>query len=155
TLSGGLAALAKKRNVKTIKARARFVDGQTLELSDGSRHRFKHCILATGSVPAPPGPLKLARPRGSTSTEAFAMEGVPGSLLVVGGGYIGLELGYVYAALGCPVTVVEMMPGLLPGADRDLVRPLHDRLNGLFKRILLNTQVTKLEESGQGIRVYL
>jgi dihydrolipoamide dehydrogenase len=155
TLSSGLASLAKKRNVTTIKARARFVDGQTLELSDGTRHRFKHCILATGSVPARPGPLKLDSPRVMTSTEALQLEGVPGSLLVVGGGYIGLELGYVYAALGCAVTVVEMTPGLLPGVDRDLVRPLHDRLNGLFKRILLNTQVTKLEEAGQGIRVYL
>jgi len=155
TLSGGLATLAKKRNVKAIKARARFADGQTLELSDGSRHRFKHCILATGSVPARPGPLKLENPRVMTSTEALQLEGVPGSLLVVGGGYIGLELGYVYAALGCPVTVVEMTPGLLPGVDRDLVKPLHDRLNGLFKRISLNTQVTKLEEDARGIRVHL
>ena len=76
----------------------------------------------------------------------------PGSLLVVGGGYIGLELGSVYAALGTRVTVVEMLPGLLPGADRDLVLPLHKRLEKMFEAILLNTTVASLKEDGAGIR---
>jgi dihydrolipoyl dehydrogenase len=155
TLAGGLVGLCKKRNVQYVKGRARFVDAQTLEVSDGSRHRFRHCIIATGSVPARPGVLRINSPRVMTSTEALRLEGVPGSLLVVGGGYIGLELGYVYAALGCPVTVVEMTPGLLPGVDRDLVKPLHDRLNKLFRKIHLNTEVTKLEDTGKGVRAYL
>jgi dihydrolipoamide dehydrogenase len=155
TLTGGLATLARKRNVKVIKARGRFADGQSLQLADGSRLRFKHCILATGSVPARPGPLQVDSPLVMTSTEALQLEGVPGSLLVVGGGYIGLELGYVYAALGCPVTVVEMTAGLLPGVDRDLVKPLHDRLGGMFKGIHLDTQVTKLEPEGKGVRAHL
>ncbi len=155
TLAGGLTTLCKKRNVKYVNSRARFADGQTIELADGSKHRFQHCILATGSVPARPGPLRLDSPRVMTSTEALRLEGVPGSLLVVGGGYIGLELGYVCAALGCPVTVVEMTGGLLPGVDRDLVKPLHDRLTKLFQRIHLDTQVTKLEEVGGGVRAHL
>jgi dihydrolipoamide dehydrogenase len=90
-----------------------------------------------------------------TSTEALRLEGIPGPLLVIGGGYIGLELGFVWAALGSPVTVVEMMDGLLPGADRDLVRPLHDRLGKMFRHIYLSTQVTRLEETDQGIRAHL
>src|SRR6185369_9065458 len=121
TLSNSLANLCKRRNVKYLSGRARLVDGQTLELSDGARLRFNHCILATGSVPAIPGALRIDSPRVMTSSEALRLEGVPCSLLIVGGGYIGLELGTVYAALGCPVTVVEMTDGLLPGADRLLV----------------------------------
>jgi dihydrolipoamide dehydrogenase len=86
------------------------------------------------------------------STAALNLEDIPGSLLVVGGGYIGLELGSVYAALGTRVTVVEMLPGLLPGADRDLVLPLHKRLEKMFEAILLNTTVASLKEDGAGIR---
>ena len=86
------------------------------------------------------------------STGALNLEDIPGSLLVVGGGYIGLELGSVYAALGTRVTVVEMLPGLLPGADRDLVLPLHKRLEKMFETILLNTTVASLKEDGAGIR---
>jgi dihydrolipoamide dehydrogenase len=86
------------------------------------------------------------------STGALNLEDIPGSLLVVGGGYIGLELGSVYAALGTRVTVVEMLPGLLPGADRDLVLPLHKRLEKMFEAILLNTTVDSLKEDGAGIR---
>lgn len=86
------------------------------------------------------------------STGALNLEDIPGSLLVVGGGYIGLELGSVYAALGTRVTVVEMLPGLLPGADRDLVLPLHKRLEKMFEAILLNTTVASLKVEGDGIR---
>jgi dihydrolipoamide dehydrogenase len=89
------------------------------------------------------------------STAALRLEEIPGNLLVVGGGYIGLELGYVYAALGSKVTVVEMTGGLLPGVDRDLVRPLQGRLEPLFQKVLLNTQVTKIAETAKGIRVSL
>jgi dihydrolipoamide dehydrogenase len=89
------------------------------------------------------------------STGALNLEDIPGTLLVVGGGYIGLELGSVYAALGTKVTVVEMLPGLLPGADRDLVLPLHKRLEKLFESILLNTTVAAVKDEGNGIRATL
>jgi dihydrolipoamide dehydrogenase len=113
---------------------------------------FDRIILATGSRPAIIPALKLVSPRLMDSTGALDLEDVPGSLLVVGGGYIGLELGSVYAALGTRVTVVEMLPGLLPGADRDLVLPLHKRLEKMFEAILLNTTVASLKEEGAGIR---
>src|SRR5579864_4799266 len=87
------------------------------------------------------------------STSALDLQDVPGTLLVIGGGYIGLELGTVYAALGSKVSVVEMTPGLLPGADRDLVLPLHKRLEKIFDAILLNTTVTAVKEQSGGIRV--
>src|SRR5438445_11746506 len=86
------------------------------------------------------------------STAALDLAEVPKTLLVIGGGYIGLELGTVYAALGCKVSVVEMLPGLLPGADRDLVLPLHKRLEKMFEEILLNTTVASVNEEGNGIR---
>src|SRR2546421_10284587 len=89
------------------------------------------------------------------STGALRLEEVPPRLLVVGGGYIGLEMGYVYAALGSKVTVVEMTDGLLPGVDRDLVAPLHRRLEGLFDKIYLHTKVAKLEEAPGGVRATL
>src|SRR6266851_368874 len=89
------------------------------------------------------------------SAAALRLEEVPGTLLVVGGSYIGLELGYVYAALGSKVTVVEMTDGLLPGVDRDLVRPLQSRLEPFFQKIHLSTKVAKLAEAGKGIRVSL
>src|SRR2546421_12038046 len=89
------------------------------------------------------------------STGALKLEDVPPRLLVVGGGYIGLEMGYVYAALGSKVTVVEMTEGLLPGVDRDLVLPLHKRLEPLFHKIHLKTKVAKLEETSKGIKATL
>ncbi len=154
-LASNLSGLCKTRNVNYLAGRAQFVDPETLELADGSRHRFQNCIIATGSVPARPQAIALQDPRVMTSTEALQLQGVPGSLLVIGGGYIGLELGYVYAALGCSVTVVEMTPNLLPGADRDLVVPLQKRLTRLFKNIYLNTTVLKLESTDAGIRAHL
>ncbi len=113
---------------------------------------FDRIILATGSRPAIIPALKLDSPRLMDSTGALNLEDIPASLLVVGGGYIGLELGSVYAALGTRVTVVEMLPGLLPGADRDLVLPLHKRLDKMFETILLNTTVASLKEDNAGIR---
>jgi len=106
-------------------------------------------------VPAMPGALHVESPRVMDSTGALKLEDLPRTLLVVGGGYIGLELGYVYAALGSKVTVVELTDGLLPGVDRELVRPLHARLAGLFDKIYLNTKVTRLEDTAQGVRVGL
>jgi dihydrolipoamide dehydrogenase len=155
TLSGNLAVLAKKRKVTYVKARGRFVDGQTIETDSGQRYRFQHAIVAAGSVPVRPPALNLANPRVMDSTAALRLEDVPARLLVVGGGYIGLEMGYVYAALGSKVVVVEMTDGLLPGVDRDLVAPLHKRLEALFDKIYLNTKVAALEDAPPAIRATL
>jgi dihydrolipoamide dehydrogenase len=117
--------------------------------------QFEHCILATGSSPTRIPSLALDSPRMMDSTSALDLPDVPKTLLVIGGGYIGLELGSVYATLGSKVSVVEMTPGLLPGADRDLVSVLQKRLETLFAAIMLNTKVVKLEDDRQGIRVTL
>ncbi len=155
TLSKNLVELCKRRQVELVKARATFVDSHTLQLDNGSRRRFRHCILATGSSPTHIPSLSLNTPRVMDSTAALELQEVPESLLVVGGGYIGLELGYVYAALGSKVTVVELTDGLLPGVDRNLVLPLAKRLEGFFHKIYLSTKVLKLEETPQGIKATL
>jgi dihydrolipoamide dehydrogenase len=158
-LTGGLGILSKQRKVTYIQGRAAFENSTTLEVSkpDASTQAltFDRIILATGSRPAIVPTLKLDSPRIMDSTGALALEDIPGTLLVVGGGYIGLELGSVYAALGTKVTVVEMLPGLLPGADRDLVLPLHKRLEKLLDGILLNTTVASVKDEGAGIRATL
>jgi dihydrolipoyl dehydrogenase len=160
TLTGGLAQLAKRRNVRVVNARGIFVDSQTLQLEGGDkstyeseRLTFDHCILASGSVPAMPKMFKIDSPRVMDSTGALALEDVPESLLVIGGGYIGLEMGTVYAELGSKVTVVELLDGLLPGADRDLVKPLEKRLRERFAGIHLSTKVVGLEPAGDKVNV--
>ncbi len=154
-LTGGIGQLANARGVKLVQARGSFLDSNTLELkhADGSTGtlKFKHAIVATGSSPTMPGFFDIGDERVMDSTGALALADVPKKLLVVGGGYIGLEMGSVYAALGSQVTVVEMLSGLLPGADRDLVRPLQKRLAEHFKAIHLNTKVAKLTASKKGI----
>ena len=155
-LTGGLGQLSKQRHLEYIQGRAAFENSTTLRISKADSSQavlsFDRVIIATGSRPAILPPLKLDSPRMMDSSGALNLEDIPGSLLVVGGGYIGLELGSVYAALGTRVTVVEMLPGLLPGADRDLVLPLHKRLEKMFEAILLNTTVASLKEDGAGIR---
>lgn len=155
-LTGGLGILSKQRKVTYIQGRAEFENSTTLRIAkpDNSSQSlsFDRIIIATGSRPAVVPSLKIDSPRLMDSTGALKLEDIPGTLLVVGGGYIGLELGSVYAALGTRVTVVEMLPGLLPGADRDLVLPLHKRLEKMFAAILLNTTVESLKEDGDGIR---
>jgi len=156
-LTGGLGILSKQRKVEYIQARAAFEDSTTLRITrpnaaDESRS-FDRIIIATGSRPAIVPTLKLDSPRMLDSTSALDLTDVPGTLLVVGGGYIGLELGTVYAALGSKVSVVEMLPGLLPGADRDLVLPLHKRIEKTFASILLNTTVAAIREEANGLRV--
>ena len=158
-LSGGLAQLSKRRNVRLVRARATFENSQTLRLETvgqeipDSRLRFEHCILATGSGPTRLAALDLASPRVMDSTSALALPDVPESLLIVGGGYIGLEMGTVYAALGSRVSVVEMTDGLLPGADRDLVKPLHKKLDKDFEAIWLNARVIALADKKDSIEV--
>lgn len=158
-LTGGLGVLSKQRKVNYVQGRAAFEDSTTLRVtkSGGSEEKliFDRIILATGSRPAIIPSLKLDTPRMMDSTGALNLADIPGTLLVVGGGYIGLELGSVYAALGTRVTVVEMLPGLLPGADRDLVLPLHKRLEKMFDGILLNTTVASVKDEGTGIRATL
>jgi dihydrolipoamide dehydrogenase len=155
-LTGGLGVLSKQRKVKYVQGRAAFDNSTTVRVTktDGSEESlsFDRIVIATGSRPTAVPTLKLDTPRMMDSTGALSLDDIPGSLLVVGGGYIGLELGSVYAALGTRVTVVEMLPGLLPGADRDLVLPLHKRLEKMFAQILLNTTVTAVKDEGSGIR---
>src|ERR1700683_3755578 len=155
-LTGGLGQLSKQRHVEYIQGRAAFENSTTLRIgktdSTEAVLSFDRIILATGSRPAIIPAFKLDSPRMMDSTGALDLEDIPGTLLVGGGGEIGLELGSVYAALGTRVTVVEMLPGLLPGADRDLVLPLHKRLEKMFDGILLNTTVASVKDEGSGIR---
>jgi len=157
-LTGGLGTIAKQRQVQHVRGRARLTGPASLHV----RHRselvefdFDHAVVATGSQPAMPGPLRLNSPLVMDSTAALELPDVPERLLVVGGGYIGLEMGSVYAALGSHVTVVEMLDGILPGADRDLVRPLERELRKQFTDILLKTRVDQIEEVEGGIRARL
>jgi dihydrolipoamide dehydrogenase len=159
-LTSGTGLLAKSRKVQYLQGLGELVDANTLrvKLTSGGEEtiQFEHAILATGSVPVVPAALKLpgnGDPRVMDSTTALDLPDVPKSLLVVGGGYIGLELGSVYAALGSAVTVVEMTDGLLPGADRDLVDILAKRLKQTMKAVLLKTRVTQLKGEAAGIRV--
>ena len=156
-LTGGLGVLSKQRKVEYVQGQAGFESSSTLRVSrvNGGEEslNFDRIILATGSRPAIIPSLKLDSPRVLDSTTALDLNDVPGTLLVIGGGYIGLELGTVYAALGSKVSVVEMLPGLLPGADRDLVLPLHKRVEKIFDSILLNTTVAAMKEGSGGICV--
>ncbi len=156
-LTSGTGQLVKHRKVQYLQGLAEMVDAHNLRVkrTDGKEEQvqFEHAILATGSVPAIPPMLNVDDPRVMDSTAALDLPDIPESLLVVGGGYIGLELGTVYATLGSAVTVVEMTPGLLPGADRDLVDILAKRVAQTMKRVLLNTKVVALKPEEQGIRV--
>jgi dihydrolipoamide dehydrogenase len=156
-LTAGVGGIAKMRKVKFYQGRATLTgatsmsiagaDGKTTELT------FENCILATGSQPTKIPSLWIDSPRMMDSTGGLEVPDIPKTMLVVGGGYIGLELGTVYATLGTKVSVVEMTPTLLPGADRDLVGVLEKRIKGLFANILTSTKVVKTEEVKDGIKV--
>ncbi|TWU16229.1 dihydrolipoyl dehydrogenase [Allorhodopirellula heiligendammensis] len=160
-LTGGLAQIAKRRNVTVIQARGSFVSSGELKLEgdhesipEGGSITFDHCILATGSVPAMPPSFDIGSDRVMDSTGALALQDIPESLLVIGGGYIGLEMGTVYASLGSKVTVVELAEGLLPGADRDLVKPLAKRVDAMCEgRVYLNTKVGSISEVDNQVEV--
>jgi dihydrolipoamide dehydrogenase len=156
-MTGGLSQVAKLRKITYLQGRASFTDAKTLSVAlekGGSETvAFEHAIIATGSRPATVPGLSIASPRVMDSTGGLNLPDIPRSLLVVGGGYIGLELGSVYAALGTKVTVVEMTPGLLPGADRDLVAVLHRRLEQTLHKILLNARVAEMKEVKNGVKV--
>jgi dihydrolipoamide dehydrogenase len=157
-LADGLVSLSNRRGVQLIKGRAEFESSDTVRLhdSDVSHIKFRHAIIATGSRPVSlPGSDFREGGRIMSSTGALALADIPQSMLVVGGGYVGLELGTVYAALGTQITLVEYMDRLLPGVDQDLVEPLHRKLKGMFAGIHLNTKVVSLAERDGGVDVKL
>ncbi len=153
-LARGLASVARGKNVEVVGGRAVFEDGRSLRVQGDEPQtiRFKHAIVATGSRPAPLPGLELTSERILDSTAALELPEIPARLLVIGGGYIGLELGQVYAALGSQVTLVEMTDGLLPGVDRDLVQPLARRCEKMFASIRLGTRVADLREVGDSVQ---
>src|SRR5262249_47782596 len=139
-LASSLAKLTNDRQIHWIQGRGVFENANTLAVERASKVRFKNAIIATGSSPTSIPSLNLRSSLVMDSTTALTLESIPASLLVVGGGYIGLEMGTVYAALGSKVTVVELTGGLLPGVDPDLVRPLQLRLQNQFQKIHLNSK---------------
>jgi dihydrolipoamide dehydrogenase len=157
-LARGLTAVAKAKGVEVIGGHGVFEDSSTLRIEAGEtlrKVRFKHAIVATGSRPSGLPGLTLQSERVMDSTAALELPDIPARLLVIGGGYIGLELGTVYATLGSRVTLVEMTDGLLPGVDRDLVQPLQRRVDKIFAAIHLGTKVAALRETGAQIEADL
>ena len=154
-LAGGLDALVKRHKIERLCGRVKFEDAKhvTIEDSDVARIKFRRAIIATGSRPIELRGIQIDSPRVLNSRTALDLENIPKTLLVIGGGYIGLELGQVYAGFGSRVTVVEMTSGLLPGADSDLVRPLKKRLDTQFEEISLDTRVVGMKEVKGGIEV--
>ncbi len=155
-MTGGLGQLSKARKVRYVQGRASLLDAHSLEAKgkkETQKFTFENAILATGSRPATLPNLAMTSERIWDSTTALELPSVPKSLLVIGGGYIGLELGQVYATLGSKVTVVEMMPSLLPGVDADLVQHLHKRLEKQFASIRLKSKVASAKEEKNGIKV--
>ncbi len=158
-LTSGLGQLSTRRGVTYLRGRAALHAPTTVRVTRPDHGpvdiQFEHAILATGSRPVLPSSLSLGGDRVWDSTRALELPSIPTSLLVVGGGYIGLELGSAYAALGSTVTVVEMTSALLPGADRDLTSAVARRLEGVCEEVLLETTVGSLAEEGDGVRVTL
>jgi dihydrolipoamide dehydrogenase len=155
-LGGGVATLAKMRGVQVIRGRGYFEGSQTLrvETEQGQQFiQFEQAILAVGSIAAMPKVFDLGNPRVMTSTEALEIPDIPENLLVVGGGYIGMELGTVYAALGSKITVAEALDNVLTGADPDLARPVVANAKKMFKEIRLKAKVVKMATAGKQIKV--
>jgi dihydrolipoamide dehydrogenase len=150
-LTGGLGTMAKQRKVEVVTGVAKFTGAKSIAV-DGREIRFDSCIIAAGSS-AVKLPFLPDDPRIIDSTGALSPDDVPARFLVIGGGIIGLEMATVYHALGAKVTVVEMLDQLIPGADADLVRPLHNRVKDRYAGILLGTQVTAVKASKSGLRV--
>ncbi len=144
-MAGGLTTLTKKRGIRHVIGRAVYRDSNSVIVDNSEIIEFDHSILASGSSPMMPGDFGAKNPLIMDSTSALDIEDIPDRLLVIGGGYIGLEMGTFYSALGSKVTIVEMMDGLLPGVDIDLVRPLFLKLRRDFEKIYLNTKVTSLK----------
>jgi dihydrolipoamide dehydrogenase len=157
-LTGGIGQLAKARQVEVIAGKAYFDDSHTLrvETKDGQRYlNFEQAIISVGSVPSLPKAFDLGNPRIMTSTEALELPDIPGRLLVIGGGYIGMELGTVYALLGSEVHVVEAMDTLLAGSDPDLAKPVVNAAQKKFKSIRFKAKVASMSTVGKQIRVVI
>lgn len=155
-LANGLKMLASKRGVNVIHGRGYFEDSNTVRIETESGQqfiKFQQAIVAVGSRPALPKTLDLGNPRVMTSTEALEVEDIPENLLVIGGGYIGMELGTVYATLGSQVTVVEALDSILMGADPDLARPVMLYAKKAFKELRFNSKVTGMSTVGKQIKV--
>jgi dihydrolipoyl dehydrogenase len=156
-MTGGLGIISKQRKIKYIQGNASFLTSTKLKIEKndgaGEEMSFDKIIIATGSVIITIPSLNIKSNRILNSTSALDLPEIPTSLLVIGGGYIGLELGSVYNSLGTEVSVVEMMPGLLPGADRDLVSFLAKRVEKNFKKVMLNSKVLEMKDTGKGIKV--
>jgi dihydrolipoamide dehydrogenase len=155
-LSGGVATLAKMRGVQVMQGRGYFEASNKLRVETDQGQQFieyDKAILAVGSLAAMPKAFDLGNPRIMTSTEALEMADVPENLLIVGGGYIGMELGFVYGALGSKVVVVEALDNILTGADQDLARPVVANAKKIFKEIRLKAKVTKMATVGKQIKV--
>lgn len=153
-LTGGLGMLAKQRKVQVVHGAGEFQSANELMVkgeSDTTTIHFEHAIIATGSRPIRIPGFPYEDERLMDSTRALELQEIPKKLLVVGGGYIGLELATVYSALGSEITLVEFMDGLLPGADRDLVKPLAKKLGSQFKEMLFKTRVARVEPKGAGL----
>ena len=158
TMANGLVSLSRRRGVQLLQGRAQFESSETARLYDCevSHMKFRHAIIATGSRPiAFPGTEFKPGGRIMSSTGALALADVPQNLLIIGGGYVGLELGTVYAALGSRVRLVELEDRVLPGVDADLVEPLHRRLSNIFDSIHLQTKVASMQETDDGVAVIL
>jgi len=155
-LGGGVATLAKMRGVQVITGRAYFQGSNKLRVETEHGQQFVEydkAVLAVGSLAAMPKAFDLGNPRVMTSTGALEVEDIPENLLVVGGGYIGMELGFVYSALGSKVTVIEALDAILAGADPDLARPVVQNAKKSFKEIRLKARVTKMSTAGKQIKV--
>lgn len=155
-LTGGLVALSKQRKVKVVYGVAKFSSPNsiTVETSDGSKTiTFDNAIIAAGSSVTRISGFPYDDPRLIDSTGALQMQDIPERMLIIGGGIIGLEMGTVYDALGSKISVVELADGLIPGADRDLVRPLHKRIEKRYEAIYLKTKVTKIEAKAEGLNI--
>lgn len=157
-LTSGLGQLVKQRKIVYIQGKASFLSNNKIQVEYPDKKKedfvFENAIIATGSSPVVIKSLSGTSKNILDSTSALDLENIPDSLLVVGGGYIGLELGTVYASLGSKVTVAEMLPGILSGADRDLVAVLSGRLNKLFVEIMLETQVTEIKDIKKSSKVF-
>jgi len=157
-LSHGVSMLAQRRNVQVVRGRAYFEDSKTLrvETSEGQKfYTYDHAIIAVGSKPAMPKAFDLGNPRIMTSTEALEIEDIPETLLVIGGGYIGMELGTVYSILGSKVVIAEALPNILTGADPDLAKPVAARARKNFQEIRVSAKVKEMATAGKKIRVVM
>lgn len=158
-LTGGTGQLSKQRKINYIQGKASFKNSNLLlieKVSGGTEElSFEYSILATGSVPTKIPGLSIDSPRVMDSTDALELEDIPNKLLIVGGGIIGMELGSFYAALGSKVNVVELLPTILTGTDKDLVNVFQKSIEPKFEKILVNTKVVKLKDTGKSIRVKL